>query len=602
LKAWYWPLAALALVAISGCDRTAKSTFAADPGAGRVLVIAPHIQGEAYCPKAANDPRIIDEDVAAAVCARAHQNAAGRVAALLDAVGPARSPSGHYELGYTLTLPLMRYVRPAGRNWTIDTAELANDISLVRDVDRPVVVYLSLNHFQDSGEAAVKKLAANPRDLMWTAGGPLRLGQYFELPVNAWTLADRGAPIGQLRVQLVAAAAAEICRLQPAARARITAIDLLGEVHQLYPAFPDPPGYNRAFVPTDYSPASVTGFHGWLKERFGTVGALNGAVGGSFANFEAVRPPASPDPASAGRLAVFGWAYDPAGPAPRIALYVDGVRRAEAVADLNRTDVPEASPEVKTPNVGWRIAFDYRGLAPGAHTLELRATARGKVVRFGGRRFVVLARDGRALGPQDVPLAAGSPDSAGLRLVIDGPAPDERVRFDPMAELWLAYRNAQVAETYQAAADTAAKCLSRGLLFSHQITPELNGSWNPELLAVAGSEAANVHYLPGVTLYNGAAFGDAFFRFHAKQGWGAYGVSELNPTFPLSVGQMEGMLDRHRRAGARYVLPYYMFAVPTRIHIGDNKLTAWRITPDNPDRRYGAANFYRAIQELMRRG
>ena len=79
-------------------------------------------------------------------------------------------------------------------------------------------------------------------------------------------------------------------------------------------------------------------------------------------------------------------------------------------------------------------------------------------------------------------------------------------------------------------------------------------------------------------------------------------MSELHPTFPLTVSQMEGMLDRHRRAGARFVAPYYMYSVPPRITPGTSELSAWKITPDNPDPRYGAAAFYRAIQDLMRRG
>jgi hypothetical protein len=304
----------------------------------------------------------------------------------------------------------------------------------------------------------------------------------------------------------------------------------------------------------------------------------------------------------AGRLAVFGWAYDPNGQPLRIALYVDGVRRAETIADLNRTDVPEADKSVSTPNVGWRFDYDYRGLAPGVHLLELRAEAGGREVRFGGRRFVVLAQPGQKVDAAAVPIPAGSADFGGLKLDIDAPAPDQRALFNPLAELWLAYRNQQVVRTYEAVADEAAKCLPRTDLFSHQITPQLNGSWNPELLAVDASQAPNSHYLPGTTLYNGAAFGDAFFRFKQRLGWGAYGVSEMHPTFPLSVDDMKAMLDRHRRAGARFVAPYYMYAVPARITPMENELSAWKITPDNPNPRYGARNFYHALQDLMQHG
>jgi hypothetical protein len=607
-------LLAVLLAALTGCHRPGEPTRPKASGERNTLLIAPHIQGEVYCPQAAADPSVVDEDVAAAVCARARSNGATRVSALLDAMGPRTSPSGRYALGYTLTLPLMRYVRADGRGWSIDSAELANELTLVRDVDRPVVILLSADHFRDSGAALVDRLAQDERNLMWTPAGPLRLGRYFGLPVNAWTFADPEAPIAELKRRLVAAAVAEICRLDAPSKRRIAAVDLLGETHQLYPSFPDPPGYGGGFVVTDYSPASRAAFQAWLAQRFGTIGAFNQAVGGAFADFGKVEPPsrdmtaaggtrlAHLDSAAAGRLAIYGWAYDPNGPAPRIALFVDGVQRATTIADLNRLDVPEADKTVRTPNVGWRLEYDYRGLAPGVHTLELRAEAHGRVVRFGARRFVVLSKPGETVGPLDTPVPPGTPDSAGLRLVIDGPAPDQPVLFNPLAELWLAYRNAQITHVYEAAADQAATCLPRTQIFSHQIAPQLYGSWNPDLMAVDASQARNPHYLPGTTLYGGSAFGDAFFRFKDRLGWTSYGVSELHPTFPLSVAEMEAMLDRHRRAGARYVAPFYMYVVPARITPTENKLTSWRIMPDNSDPRYGAASFYRAIQDLMRRG
>ena len=75
-------------------------------------------------------------------------------------------------------------------------------------------------------------------------------------------------------------------------------------------------------------------------------------------------------------------------------------------------------------------------------------------------------------------------------------------------------------------------------------------------------------------------------------------MPELHPTFDLSAPQMEAMLERHRLEGARFVAPYYLYAVPTRIAPLENKLYSWRISKDNPQ--YGSANFYDAISDLMR--
>lgn len=432
-----------ALAVVAGCNQSsvaAKDKISAD---NRTLLIAPHISGESFCPEAATNRNIVDGDAAAQVCVRARSNAGRRISALLDAIGPAVSPSGHYALGYMLTLPLMRYARPDEHGWTVDTAELMNDLTLVRDIDRPVVIYLSLNHFTDSGLAASERLAKSPENLMWTRSGPLQVKDYFRVPVIAWTLANEDAPITKLRRHLFSAALTAICSLDAKEKDRIAAVSLLGEVHQLFPDLIAGPGYSRGFDVTDYSPASIAGFRRWLSTRYATIYALNGAIGGHFKSFDDVAPPTRDlatssgdtlqhiDASAAGHLAVYGWAFDPKGSAPEISLYVDGTLRETTLADLNRTDVPEVDKTVRTPNVGWSFDLDYRNLAPGVHTLELRALSNGHVVRFGGRRFVVLHRMGDPVTSEAVPVPVGSADTGGgVRLQIDGPPPEQKVLFN----------------------------------------------------------------------------------------------------------------------------------------------------------------------------
>lgn len=574
------------------------------------LLIAPHIAGQDFCPQAADDPDVRTDTDAAALCRRQGANGAARIAALLDALGPPVSPSGHFALGYTLSLRLASYFTRRDGAWVLDRAALRNDIGVIRDIHRPVVVYLSANHFTDGGAEFLDSLAADDRNLMWSPAGPLPPSGYFALPVHAWTLADPDAPITRLRYQAVTAAMQELCRLDPAVRRRIAAVSLLGEIQQLYPDFFTGMGFDDHEAETDYSPASIAGFRHFLAGRFGTIAALDRAIGGDFADFAAVAPPDQDvvakggetlshlSPSAAGTLAIYGWVFAGPGPAPLVTLYIDGQKAAEAPADLNRTDVPAADAAVTTPNVGWHFDYDYRRLAPGGHVLELTAAAAdGRVTRFGFRHFTIAG----TAGPPVVEQRLEAPDAdAAWRVFIDGPADHATLRYNPLARLWQEYRALQVRRYYERFAMAAERfCLAPDKFFSHEITPQLNASWNSALMAVDAAQQPDRFYRPGATLYGGAAFGDAFFRLKSALGWHSYGVSELHPTFDLTQTAMVTMLDRHRQAGARFVAPYYLDAVPQRIPRTKDTLYDWRITPDND--RAGSAAFYRAIAELMRR-
>ena len=591
----------------AGCSRPA-------PPPSHTLLIAPHIQGIAFCPQAGDNPAVGDADQAAIYCAKVGSNAAATVNATLDALGPVFSPSHRYALGYILPLPLMRYFVKRDGTWQIDQKLLQNDLSLLRDVDRPAVLYFSANHFTDSGTALAKSLAADPRNLMWTSKGPLNDANYFAISITAWTIADDQAPVNVMRRQAFAAALEAVCKMDPAVRSRIAAVSLLGEVHQLYPDFTNGMGYGDSYSVTDYSPVSVKGFRDWLKTRYGDVGAFNSAVGGHFHTFDEIAPPSRNvlngggdplqhlDASAAGTLAIYGWTHEPHHSPLKIDLYIDGVKVASAPSDLNRTDVPDADKSVDTPNVGYHFDYDYRALKPGVHELELTATsADGKLARFGWRPFTVASPTGGAVPalPAKRPVPPGVQTTEGLSLNIDGPKDGVKILANPLAGLWLDYRNFQVRRYYeQFAALTRGSCIPRDKIFDHEVSPQLNATWDAQLMAVSAAQSPDPLYSQGATLYGGAAFGDAFFRFKQAQGWSTYSAPELHPTFALSRGNMEAMFERHRQANARFVSPYYLYAMPARFVALDTKLHNFRITPDNT--KFGSSTYYEAIRDLMR--
>jgi hypothetical protein len=585
-------------------------------GAGPRLLIAPHIAGESFCPSIVNAGTINDEEDAAFACAARDENSAARISSLLDSIGPAVSPSGQYALGYTLSLPLMRFYAKTPAGWTLDTKAISTWVRTIHDVDRPVVVYLSANHFTDGGIAVSKELAGDKANLMWTKAGPLTADDYFVVSVYPWTLGNPDAPITLMRRKAFKAVLDEICRLDAPSRARIQGLSVLGEVHQLYSNFLSGQGYNAGFDITDYAPTSVAAFRKFLAAKFGTVQALNKMAGSSFAGFEAINPPSKDirhdrlnnffehiDDFAAGKVAIQGWAADPSGKPVAIAIYLDGKFQAKVTANLNRSDVPEADPTIKTPNVGWRYDLDYRAEETGIHTLEVFIAEPGRrLVRLTRRGLTVVARNqSPSLQLPSAAVDADAPDPASpIRAYIDGPAAMTPLFYNPLAALWLDYRNLEVANYIKSFAQIADQsCLPHDVIFSHQLLPELNSSWDKDLMAVDASQMPNADYNQGATLYGGAAWGQAFFDWKNAEGWTTYAVSEMHPRFDLTQPQFEAMFDAHRQNGARFIAPYFLTIVPYAIRKSETGgLGKFEISPEN--HQVGSDIFYQAISDTMR--
>jgi hypothetical protein len=600
---------------VGACTNNDNQSLPAGSYSPPAMVIAPFISGEYFCDDAANDTNVTNDDGATALCAAEGKSGADRVTALLDSLGPVTSPSGNYQLGYTLDMPLLRYVKQIDGQWAVDQSLLSNNLQLLVDVKRPAVIYLSANHFTDSNQSAAFLLASNTQNLMWAREGPLAPEIYFGSPILAWTLYDQTAPITLLRKEVFAAAVSAICRLPPSARERIVAVSVLGETHELFPDFVAGPSFGiPSYEATDYSPIAAAGFQTWLAQQFGTITALNNAIAANFASFESIEPPSKDirtesvtsyfqdiDPFAAGYVPVYGWIFDQLGRNLQISIYLDGSPIGVAQTGLNRTDVTDARPSIRDPNVGYRLNLDYRNIAFGIHTLEVLVSANGAApLRLTKQLLVIMDRYQDT--PPTIPyLETGAPPMStdpNLLGTIDGPVPLQSLIYNPIAASWLEYRNLSVRSYIERFAQLASgSCLPREKIFSHQITPSLDGSWNGDLLAADASKLPDQFYNQGTTLYGGAAFGRAFFDMKERLGWSRYSVSEMHPQVPLAADQYLQMFNAHRSSGAVFVAPYYMSALPDRLS-GASGLEIYRIAPDNP--LDGSNLYWQSIQSIMR--
>ena len=578
------------------------------------LLIAPLLDSVFYCEEAMHNPEIHNEEEAAHFCSTIGKTAAPRIAEVLDAVGPKYSPSGDYELGYTLNVPILRYFSKIDGKWILDFERMKANFATIAEVDRRVVVYLQASHFVYAAQELVEELMQDPRNLMWTRSGPVMPLDYHNVPMVGWSLADQSAPINVMRREAFNAAIDTLCALPPEARDRIAAIGILGETHDVIPSKSEGPDFAiTADQLTDYSPAMKHGFRYWLEQKYATISAFNAILGSSFASFDAVEPPSKDirvepldnffehiDSYAAGTVPVIGWVHDRLGRQLTLTVLLDGREIGEAELGYSRTDVSDAVPSIIDPNVGFRFNLDYRCVNFGIHTLEVQIRVAGGPPLQLSRSELVMPNHQQEIDRPvtvlntNVTLMSTDPDLSGS---LDGPRSLQTVFYNPLANSWLKYRN-QVVRAYmeQFATIASKSSIPVSKVFSHQITPSLYGSWNADILAVDDSQQPSEAYNPGTTLYGGTATGSVFFALKKRLGWTRYAVNEMHPNMPLTDEAYTAMFEMHRDNGAVFVAPYYMNLKVRPFPYVDG-LEKFLITPKNT--RSGSDAYYRAICAVM---
>lgn len=318
-------LAAASLAIVAGGLGLALQNHLPPPGAATPLWLAPMVGIVETCLLAPPAPTADTPD-----WQRDCIGPEGSAAALLSStLAPLDGGPGAHPVGYTLPVPLLTLFErsadsPGG--WAIRREAVARLARTVRDTDRPLVLYLFSNHFS-TGAPLEAELAQDANNLAMTPDGPLPTGSYYGAPVMHWRFAQTDNAITARRQEAIGTVLDALCQLEPAARARIRNVTLLGELHHLFPDFESGMGFGGPYRVTDYSPASIAGFQRFLRARFGDVTALNQATGGRWARFEEVQPPSKnfrTDPGTQpwehidsfahGQLAVAGWTYLPPPP------------------------------------------------------------------------------------------------------------------------------------------------------------------------------------------------------------------------------------------------------------------------------------------------
>ena len=508
----------------------------------------------------------------AARCQGDQASAASVIESTLQALGARRtSRDRQLEMGYTLNLPLLKFLRREGDRWTIDSEAVARAVRSVRDSDRPVVLYLFSTHF-GSGAPAEAALAEDPDNLLQTAGGPLGRDRYYQTDIYPWSFVRTDNGITRMREQVMNALLGGICSLEPAARHRVRGVTLLGELHHMFPRFEDGMGFSGPYAITDYSAASVQGFRLFLERRFGTVAAFNRALGVDYTGFDAVQPPSKDirttplgryeehiDAYAAGTLPVAGWVYLPGRAAAQpawVRIYRNGTLAGRVPARFGRQDVAAAHPEFQTADVGWSFDLDFAALPPGLHRLDMLVELpAGGLAPLGTRQIAVMDRTQSTPLPQPMaPLPPAAAPPPGLLHYLDGPAELSSYYFNPLAVQWNAFRAQQVRDYLDHFRSVVANtCIPADLIYSHQILPCVNPGWDTSKFAVEQDLDVPLPLGLGVSLYGEASYGRSFFDWFGSTGRTTYGVTEFHPLRPMDASALGAVLQRHAAHGARFV-------------------------------------------------
>lgn len=566
------------------------------PASAAPFVIAPMIEAQGYCKAGLVEPKL---GLAIARCAQRNDSGVKELAAALNALEPGGA-KGAVQVGYTIGINLLEHPKEGSFN------PFGFLTQALHALDRPAVIYLFANHFASSHAQPL----IQPDSMARFADQSIPTEKYFKRSITPISLSLE-APVSANQQRKIALdkVGAWYASLPSKSRNKIVAFTLAGELHHFYDDFSSGMGRFEKIRITDYSPASVKGFQRWLRERYGDVATLNKAMGAEYKDFSQVQPPSRNiqsdrlghfsehfDSFAHGVLPIEGWLSKLA-PGHQIRIYLNGVAVGTAEYGLNRQDVYEALPDIRTAQLGFRYLLDFRRLPRGKYTVQ--------IMLEGVNSYELAHRSLSVMGSSQAPIqdlgekipAAAVPKD--LKFYLDRPSQNMAVFFNPLARDWMDFRSAQVTQAYDEWFDASvAVGLPAPLLFTHQIAVATVGGWNPVLFASDASLKGRHRYKKGINLYGGSASIELLRRHYLEPGE-SFGVPEFHTqawkdkTVPFKV------LRDLQHGGASFVSPYFLSMAPDKYRDQPNAHDKFRLSPRN--REYGSDHLYRAIADLAKK-
>jgi len=577
------------------------------------MYITPVIEGVGFCDEVLNHPEINSASAAIGWCVNNGYDSSAPLTRYLDSLEP-DGAKGEVQIGYEMGISLLTLFDKKGDQWEISEKKVQKYLNTISNTDRPVVIYFMFNHF-DATSPLAEELSKDYTNLMLLSNGEPPMDNYYGNTVIPFTLlTDESIPVNHYRTAALRYVGEKISQLPQEVKDRIVGFTLAGEVHHLFPDFSNGTGQFENIQVTDYSPRSIEEFRQWLKTKYGTIDNLNKAYETDYGDFSKINPPSKNihaealerytehyDSYAAGIVTISGWLWDPDSLVEELELYIDGEKIDKVKMGLNRLDVYRALEEVATPNVGYRYDLDYRNIPPGHHNAQIVAKVNGELYLMDQVEFVVVDRSQGTPPPlPEYSVNFKNFDELGLSHWIDHPKPLTALYYNPLARDWSEYRDAQVTNFLNYFWNVAVETgLPADKIYSHQIVPNINSSWNPELFKGESSISKGVPYKIGINLYGGATNSDAIREFLRENEISEYGVPEFHTQQWKSKDSIMAALEAQYRDGARFISPYYVTIVPDKFLRDDSELNIFSIRPDNTQE--GSDLLYEAIKEFAQK-
>jgi hypothetical protein len=605
---------------ISGCDTTETEVIAAKSQpesiinrAEEALIIAPMIEGFGYCDQPQFSNASTQQGLHYQHCKKNGFTIVDNLKQQLDTLEPGGA-KGKVQVGYTYGITLLSLYAKTDNGWKLDIERIDKIFDNIKSIDRPAIIYLMMNHFDSHSELS-KELAKDHNNLLLMANGKPPLDTYFETSIIPYTLStDESIAVNRYRFSAFRAIIERYSLLTDSEKRKIHAFSMIGELHHMFQNFQGGTGKFSDIKLTDYSASSIKGFRQWLQTKYQAITALNKKLGTNFNNWDDIQAPDKDiriekltsfsqhiDSYAHGKLPIFGWAWEKKpGYLNSIKVYIDGKYSGNADMHLNRLDVYQALEKLATPNVGFRYEVDFSQLIPGIHTLQLIASTTDGEYQMMHREFSYVDRDQSMPAKIEVPTSDKALPKASslkhLKFHVDHPKPLQDVYYNPLAKQWNTYRNAQVEKfiTHVWSIAVAAGA-DKAKLFSHQLAPYMNGSWNTVLFGTDQSLSEQSKYLPGITLYGGSTDSKQVKENFPVIVHKRYGVPEYHSQQHKSYQKTFDALNSHFEGNASFVTPYYMSVVPKEFQTKSDHLK-FLIDPNNKE--YGSHFLFNAIQKM----
>ena len=493
------------------------------------------------------------------------------VEATLARISDNNKSHGNYKLGYTLYIPLLRLFDLKGSNIELNQETVRRVAKSVQEVDRPVILYLFSNHF-GVGSPVEDFLAKNPDNLMQSAKGSMQKDSFYDNNIYPWSFVNTDNDITKLREKAFSAVLDEVCKLSWLKVRRVEGVTVLGELHHLFPNFQGGMGFSGDYVISDYSIRSVDGFRKYLANKYKSIEELNQYLGSSYLNFEELSPPSKDirkdvlkhywdhiDSYAHGILPITGWVagnQSKSNVKDWIKIYRNGDFLARVPVAFGRQDVLAAHPGISSADVGWSYDLNYSSIDPGLHKIDVFLERdKEPLMLLASRQIAVMEKSQatpKVLVSRELPESIAPNNS--VLFSIDNPDDLSSYYYNPLVILWHDFRKSQVTDYLRHFGDIAkSKCISPGLIYSHQILPFVNPGWDENKYAVGRDLAVPQGMRLGVSLYGEASYGTSFFDWFKGTHRAAYGITEFHPLREMSAKELNSVLDQHFQNNARFL-------------------------------------------------